>query len=512
MDKTTLDDLKARRVAARKMGSETRLAKLAEQNKLDARTRVNLLLDPDSFVEVGVLARSSHPELRDRTPADGLIAGHGTIDGRLVYVSAEDASVLGGTRGRVAEAKIARVRALALKHAAPYIALMEAGAGRFQENNGASAVAIGNRFREHLRMSGRVPQVAAIMGACFGGPSFTAAQSDFVPITKDTGFMGMSGPAVVRVGIRRDVTPEDIGGWEKSSTITGQADHVGEDDREVLASIREFLSFFPSNCDSLPPRATPQPAPCDSPEGAQELCDLVPNNHRRAYDMQRMVDLLVDGGHSFAFRPSYGKSLITAWARFDGRPVGVVANNPMQWAGAIDEKAATKLRKFVDTCNAFHIPLVFLTDCPGFMVGPDIEAKRMVSLAARILNSVAASEVPKVTVIIRKAIGLAYLALGGKTMEPDRLVAWPLAQFDVMGPAAGVELTYGQRIREAKDPEAERRDLLTRAEQEASTYIAAEAGMIDDVILPHETRKVIIDALRAAEGNQNPGFVSRIDP
>ena len=512
MDKTTMNDLEARRAASRQMGGEARLARLAEKNKLNARTRVNLLLDPDSFVELGLLGRSSHPDLRDRTPADGLISGYGTIDGRLVYVSAEDASVLGGTRGRVAEAKIARVRELALKHAAPYIALMEAGAGRFQENNGASAVAIGNRFREHLQMSGRVPQVAAIMGACFGGPSFTAAQSDFVPITKGTGFMGMSGPAVVRVGIRRDVTPEDVGGWEKSSAATGQADYVGEDDRDVLLAIREFLSFFPANCDALPPRADPRPAPCDTPEGAQELCALVPDNHRRAYDMQRMINLLVDDGHSFAYRPSYGKSLITAWARFDGRPVGVVANNPMQWAGAIEEKGAIKLRKFVDTCNAFHIPLVFLTDCPGFVVGPDIEDKRMVSLAARILNSVAASEVPKVTVIIRKAIGLAYLALGGKTMDPDRLVAWPTAQFDVMGPAAGVELTYGQQIRESEDPEAMRRNLLARAEQEASTYIAAEAGMIDDVILPHETRKVIIDALKAADGRLRTGFVSRIDP
>ena len=512
MDKKTLNDLQDRREASRQMGGEARLKRLAEQNKLDARTRVDLLLDPGSFVELGLLGRSTHPDLRDRTPADGLVAGHGTIDGRLVYVAAEDASVVGGTRGRVAEEKIARVRALALKHAAPFVALMEAGAGRFQENNGASAVAIGNRFREHMRLSGRVPQVAAIMGACFGGPSFTAAQSDFVPITKGTGFMGMFGLVVVCVGICWDVTPEEVGGWEKCSAGTGQADYVGEDDRDVLTAIRQFLSYFPSNCDALPPRAAPRAAPCDTPEGAQELRDLVPDNHRRAYDMQRMVALLVDGGESFAYRPTYGKSLITAWARFDGRPVGIVANNPMQWAGAIEEKAATKLRKFVDICSAFHIPLVFLTDCPGFVVGPDIEDKRMVSLAARILNSVAASEVPKVTVIIRKAIGLAYLALGGKTMEPDRLVAWPTAQFDVMGPAAGVELTYGQQIREADDPEAMRRELLARAEEEASVYIAAEAGMIDDVILPDETRQVIIDALRAADGNLRTGFVARIDP
>ena len=512
MHKDTLDDLDARRAQARKMGGKERLDRLSEKGKLDARARINLLFDADSFVEIGLLARSAHPDLHDRTNADGLVAGHGLISGRLAYASSEDASILGGTRGRAAEIKIARLRELALKHQAPYIALMEAGAGRFQENNGASAVAIGNRFREHMLMSGRVPQVAAIMGACFGGPSFTAAQSDFVPMTKGTGFMGMSGPAVVRVGIGRDVAQDDIGGWEKSSTVTGQADYVGDTDEDVLESIREFLSFFPSNSKALPPRISPLPALSDTPEGARELSDLVPDNHRRAYSMERLIELLVDNGHSFAYRPTYGKSLITAWARFDGRPVGIVANNPMQWAGAIEEKAATKMRKFVDICNSFHIPLVFLTDCPGFVVGPDIEDKRMVSLAARILNSVASSQVPKVTVVIRKAIGLAYLALGGKTMGPDRLVTWPTAQFDVMGPAAGVELTYGQRIRAAADPAAKRQVFLARAEEEASAYLAAETGLLDDVIRPDETRRVIIETLNAAAANQSPGFVSRIDP
>ena len=512
MDKKTLDELEARRAAGRRMGGPDRLERLAKQNKLDARTRLDILLDPGSFSELGVLGRSPHPDLHDRTPADGLIAGKGTIDGRLVYVCSEDASVVGGTRGRTAEAKISRLRELALKHAAPYIALMEAGAGRFQENNGAAAAAIGNRFREHMRLSGRVPQVAAIMGACFGGPSFTAAQSDFVPMTKNSGFMGMSGPAVVRVGIRKTVTPDELGGWQMSSEVTGQADYVGEDDRDVLLSIRKFLSYFPSNCDSLPPRLAPEPALCDTEDGAEALNALVPDNHRRAYDMHRLIELIVDGGQSFPFRPAYGKGLLTHFARFDGHTVGLVANNPMHWAGAMDDKAANKLRKFVDTCNAFHIPLVFLTDCPGFIVGPEIEEKRMVSLAARILNSVASSEVPKVTVVIRKAIGLAYLALGGKTMGPDRLVAWPTAQFDVMGPAAGVELTYGQQIREADSPDDKRRELLAQAEEDASAYIAAEQGLIDDIIRPDETRATIIEALESAHATRRTGFVSRIDP
>jgi methylmalonyl-CoA decarboxylase subunit alpha len=512
MDKDILKRLDERRAAGRAMGSASALEKLGELGKLDARARLHVLLDEDSFVELGVLARSQHPDLHDRTPADGLIAGHGMIEGREVYVTSEDVTVIGGTRGKVAEAKTARVRELALKHKKPFIALMEAGAGRFQENNGAMAAGIGHRFREHFRLSGHVPQVAALMGGCFGGPSFTAMQSDFVTIVSGTGFMGMSGPAVVKVGIGKTVTAEEIGGAEKSAKVTGQVDHVGADDRESLLAIREFLSFFPASSEELPPRTEPAPATIDAPDGHIEIADLVSENNRKAYNMERLVRMIVDGEKLFFYRKAYGPNLITAWARVEGRPVGVIANNPMHWAGALDDKAARKARKFVDICDAFHIPLVFLTDCPGFIVGPEIEDQRMVSLASRFLNTIIASSVPKVTIIVRKAIGLAYLALGGKTMGPDAIVAWPTAQFDVMGPAAGVELTYGRDIAAADDPDARRRELLRQAEEQASAVLAAEAGLIDDVIHPGETRRVIADTLARSAASLRPGFVHRIDP
>lgn len=512
MDKQTLEALALCRQAARKMGSAAGLQKIAAAGKLDARARIATLLDAESFVELGVLARSQNAELSARTPADGLIAGHGTIDGRLVYITSEDASVLGGTRGRVAEVKMARIRELALRHRAPFIALMEAGAGRFQETNGATAASAGSRFKGHFQLSGRVPQVAALMGGCFGGPSFTAMQSDFVTIVKGTGFMGMSGPKVVEIGIGQKVTPDEIGGAEFSTRVTGQADHMGQDDRDSLMAIRRFLSYFPSSCEVLPPRLAPVAAGVDTAAGADELDALIPENGRRAYAMERVLALLLDGGASFAYRADYGAGLITAWARIDGRSVGVIASNPKRGAGALDEKAAHKARKFIDICNAFHIPLIFLNDCPGFIVGPEIEKHRMVSLAARLLNSLMAAEVPKITVVVRKAIGLAYIALGGKSTGPDQIVGWPTAEFDVMGTAAGVELIHGREIAESADPAATRAAYLEQFRAEASGYRAAEAALIDDIILPSETRAMIIDTLNRACAVQTAGFTQRIDP
>lgn len=512
MDKSNLDELEARRAAAKALGSPAALERLKAAGKLNARERIDALLDPGSFLELGILGRSPAEGLRERTPADGLVAGWGTIDGREVYVTSEDVSVLAGTRGRVAEAKTARIRELAWQHKRPFIALMEAGAGRFQELNGATAAMAGNRFREHCRMSGRVPQVAAIMGACFGGPSFSAAQSDFTVIVRGTGFFGMSGPPVVKVGIGEVVDAEQLGGADKVAKETGQVDSVAASDAECLQAIRAWLAYFPANSDELPPMAAPRPAPVDDEAGKQRICQMVSDNPRRGYNMRELLELLVDGGELFQYRPAFGPNLVTAWARIRGQTVGFIANNPMHMAGALDFKAASKLRKFADLCDAFHIPLVFLTDCPGFLVGSEVEKTPMVSLASRVLNTLASATVPKVTIVLRKAIGLAYIAMGGRTMNPDALVAWPTARFDVMGPAAGVELVYGKEIAQAPDPEARRAELLAQMDEEAHAYLAAENAYIDDVISPAETREVIASVLARTRGNIRPAFKHRIDP
>lgn len=510
LDIKIVEELEAMRATGRAMGGSAAVDKLRGRGKLDARQRLEHLLDPNSFVEMGVLARSQHADLRDRTPADGLVAGYGTIDGRVVYVTSEDATVLAGTRGRVSELKTARVRELALLHKKPFIALMEAGAGRFQELNGAVAAGLGTRFREHYRLSGHVPQIAAIMGPCFGGPSFTAMQSDFVAMVRGTGFMGMSGPPVVKVGIGQVVTNEELGGADKSAKETGQVDYLAEDDLDCLRSIRDFLAYFPASSSEIPPVAPEEAAGADTSDGRAELVRLVPDNQRRAYDMRRLIALLVDGGRTFTYREPYAPNLINCWARVRGQTVGIVANQPMHLAGALDHKAIHKARKFVDICDAFHIPLVFLSDCPGFLVGPAIEGERMVSLASRFLNTVIGASVPKATIVIRKAVGLAYLALGGKVMAPDALVAWPTARFDVMGTAAGIELVWGRDIASAPDPASRRSEILAEMDAASHAYKAAEMAIIDDVIDPAETREVIAGML--ARAKREPAFKHRIDP
>jgi len=494
------------------MGGAARIEKLHGSGKLTARERLDLLLDPGSFVEIGMLARSQHAELRDRTPADGMLAGSGQIDGRTVYVTADDGTVLAGTRGRVAEVKNKRVRDLALRHEKPFIALMEAGAARVQEAYGATAAGLGYRFADHYRMSGKVPQVGAALGPCFGGPSFTAAQSDFVPIVKGTGFLGMSGAPVVKVGIGLDVTNEEIGGSEMAAVETGQAGYLAETESDCMAAIRTFLSYLPSSCNEAPPRATPRPAAVDSAEGGAAIAQLVPENHRRAYDMHKLIALLVDGGEIFEMKRDHARSLITAFARLDGYPIGILANQPFRQAGTIDQKGAAKARQFIDLCDAFHIPIISLMDCPGFLVGPEIEKQRMVSLTGRLLNSIIGASVPLVTVVLRKAIGLAYIALGGRAVEPDLLVAWPTARFDVMGPEAGIELVHGRDIAQADDPEAARSEIRKRIEKESSAYAAAGLGLIDDVIAPSETRARILDALERCRSSQAYGWKHRIDP
>lgn len=512
IDEDRSSDLEKRRQLVAEMGGAERVERAHSRGKLTARERLDLLLDPDSFAEIGLLAHSQSAELKARTPADGMLAGSGKIDGRTVYVTADDGTVLAGTRGRVAEVKNKRIRELALKHEKPFIALMEAGAARIQETYGATAAGLGYRFGDHLKMSGRVPQVGAAVGPCFGGPSFTAAQSDFVSIVKGTGFLGMSGPPVVKVGIGLDATSEEIGGGEMSAVTTGQASFLAETEAECMASIREYLSYLPSNCNEAPPRAAAVAAPVDSIEGREAIAQLVPENHRRAYDMHKLIELLVDGGSVFELKRDHARSVITAFARMDGYPVGIIANQPLRQAGTIDDKGSAKVRQFIDLCDAFHIPLVSLMDCPGFLVGPEIERHRMVSLTGRLLNSIFDASVPLVTVVLRKAIGLAYIALGGRAVDPDLLVAWPAARFDVMGPEAGIELVHGRNIAKAENPEQARDDIRKKIEEESSAFAAAGMGLIDDVIAPAETRDRILEALDRARSAQTYRWKHRIDP
>lgn len=505
-------DLAQARAEARAMGGPARIEQLHAKGKLTVRERLEILLDPGSFVEIGLHARSQYPGLRERTPADGTVVGSGRIDGRTVFVSADDPTIFAGTRGVVAEVKMTRARELALQERKPFILLSEAGAARVQESNGALSAGLGIGFEQHCRMSGLVPQVSVLMGASFGGPSFYAAQGDFTVLVEGTGFIGMSGPPVVKVGLGIDVGPADIGGPEMAARETGQVDAVAEDDAAALRVVRRYLSYFPSSSFGRPPAAAPRPAPCDTTEGAAALAGLVPSNQRRTYDALKLLELLVDEGSLFVLRPAYGTSLVTVLARMQGEVVGIVASNPRYMAGAIDDRAAIKSRRFVELCDAYHIPLLFFCDTPGFMVGPDYERRRMVSLCARLLNTLVRANVPKLTVVLRKAVGMAYIAMCGRACRPNLLVAWPGAYFDVMGPEAGVVLVHGRDLAQAADPEAKKQEYLAEFARNASALRTAELGLIDDVIAPAETRKVLLDALERVHGSEPSGFKHTVDP
>lgn len=512
MDDAVTDQLRARREQAKRMGGPERLQKVRAAGKLPVRERLDLLFDAGSFEEIGLLAHSQYPGLEKRTPADGVVTGSGLIDGRRVFVMADDPSVLAGTRGCVAEEKLVRLRALALAERRPLVMLNEAGAARVQETQGAYSAGLGAGFEQHFQLNGVVPQVAVHMGASFGGPSFVGAMGDFTAMVGGTGFMGMSGPPIVKVGIGVDHTADEIGGPEMAMRTTGQIHYLGTNDADTLLAVRRYLSYLPSNCFERPPSGAPRAALCETDEGARTLRQLVPDAQRRAYSMLKLLQLVVDEGSLFELQGDYGRNLITALARIDGQAVGLVANNPAMRAGVLDEKAAIKARKFIDVCDAFHIPLVFFCDTPGFLVGPEIERHRMVSLCGRLMMSLLSASVPKITVVVRKAVGMAYIAMCGRACRPNAIVSWPTAFFDVMGPEAGVMLAHGKEIMAAPDPAARKQEILAEFEAAASAYAAAGLGLIDDVIAPEETRASIARVLKRAGHCDASGFKRRIEP
>lgn len=512
MEDRLIEGLATHRREALKMGGAERVQKVRAAGKLPVRERLDILFDPGTFEEMGLLAHSQYPGLENRTAADGVVAGCGQIEGRRVFVMADDPSVLAGTRGRVAEEKLIRIRSLALRERLPLVMLNEAGAARVQETNGAYSAGLGGGFEQHFLLSGMVPQMSVHMGASFGGPSFVGSMCDYVAMVKGTGFMGMSGPPIVKVGIGVDHTLDEIGGPEMATRNTGQIDYLGEDEADAVKSVRRYLSYLPTSCFERPPVSPGRPALCDSAQGAAALRKLVPQGHRQAYSMHRLLQLIVDEDSLFELNANYGRNLITALARIDGQSIGLVANNPSQRAGVLDDKAAIKARRFIDICDAFHIPLAFFCDTPGFLVGPEIEKQRMVSLCGRLMMSLVSATVPKIQIVIRKAVGMAYIAMCGRACRPNAIVAWPTAFFDVMGPEAAVMLAHEKEIMAAPDPATRKQEYLKEFEVAASAYATAGLGLIDDVIAPEETRALIAGTVRRAASATTPAFKRRIEP
>ena len=493
------DDLARRRAKARQMGGEEAVARQHAAGKLTARERIDRLFDKDTFTEIGVHATHAGiaPDLAGReTPADGVITGFGKVDGRLASVIAYDFTVMAGSMGRNAETKCNRAREVAYTKRIPMIWLIDSAGARIQEAIGSRNFAgSGLLFREESIMSGVVPQVAAMMGPGAAGTAYIPALADFVPMVKGTSHMALGGPPLVKAVVGEDVTPEELGGSKIHCEISGVGDLEVEDDRACLAVIREYLSYFPSsNLERSPRHASNDPVE----RRDEDLLEIVPDNPRRAYDVRKVIRAIVDDGRVFELKPAWARNIVVGLARLAGYPVGVVANQPMVLGGALDNDAADKAARFIMLCDAFNIPLVFLQDVPGFLVGSKVERAGIIRHGAKMLYAVSEATVPKLTVVLRKAYGAGYFVMCGRAYEPDLIVAWPTAEISVMGPEGGTNIIFRKEISSAADPEAERARRVEEFRKLIDPYRAAGAALIDDVIDPRETRPTLIRALEMA--------------
>jgi len=385
---------------------------------------------------------------------------------------------------------------MAMEQGYPYIGLYEGSAIRFQDSMSSKGMSKIPAFKEVVECSGVIPQVAAMMGPCYGRPPIHGLLSEFLIMVKGTGFMGWSGPTLVRGGIGEEIGQEELAGTEMHSKITGLADYVAENDAECMKLIKKFLEFMPSNCWELPPGKHTD----DNPDrGCPELLEIVPTNLRRPYDMSKVIESLVDNGKYFEFKKDYGKTIITCLSRLNGMSVGIVANQPNHLGGIIDWDGSYKARRFISICDSFHIPLIFLQDQPGFLIGKKAESMRSILWGGSLIQAVQKSTVPKLTVILRKSHGAAVWAMGGRSGDiPDLLVAWPLAIFTGTGPESAVYTVHDKELKEAGDPESYKNSLEAFYTKEGSIYGAAEVFGIDDIIEPQETRRFLIHGLEMA--------------
>ncbi|MGA8923250.1 MAG: acyl-CoA carboxylase subunit beta [Candidatus Dormiibacterota bacterium] len=493
-------DLHAKRRKNLGMGGEERIAKQHQRGKLTVRERIDLLFDEGTFVELGLLAHQqpvrggeSDPE---GTPADGVVTGHGQVDGREVWVIAYDFTVMAGSMGAVGEQfKAARVRELALRYRKPLVWLLDSAGARIQEAAGSTFAGTGFLFYDQVVMSGVIPQVAAMLGPCSAGTAYIPGLADFVPMVKGTSSMSLGGARLVKAATGEDVTDHDMGGSQIHCYESGVGDNEVADDTECIATVKRFLSYLPSSNAEPPPfRETGDP-----PDRLVEGLDkIVPANPRAAYDVRKVIKAVFDHSSWLEIKPSWAKNIVVGFARAAGHSVGIVANQPLQKGGILDSDAADKAARFIRMCDAFNVPLVYLMDVPGFLVGSQVEKQGIIRHGAKMLYATSEATVPKVTVIMRKAYGAGYYVMCGKGYEPDTIVAWPLAEISVMGPEGAVNIIFNKQIEASDNPEETRAQMISAIRAQINPYLAAGWAMIDDVIDPAETRRVIVSGIEQA--------------
>jgi acetyl-CoA carboxylase carboxyltransferase component len=476
-------------------GGKDRIAKQHEGGKLTARERLELLLDPGTFQEIDAFVTHQSTNFgmeKKKFLGDGVVTGFGRVHGRLVYVYAQDFTVLGGSLGEQQAKKICKIMDLAMQNGAPVIGFNDSGGARIQE--GVNSLAgYGEIFFRNTLASGVIPQVTAIMGPCAGGAVYSPAITDFVIMTKGTSHMFVTGPEVVKAVTGEESTFEDLGGSFVHTTKSGVANLEADDEYDAIQGIQKLLSYLPSNNRETPPRAVHQD---DKWRMDEEIVELVPEDPRKPYDMGEVIRRIVDYGEFYQIHGNYAKNILVGFARLDGHTVGIVANQPAVLAGALDIDASVKAARFIRFCDAFNIPLVTFVDVPGFLPGLDQEHKGIIRHGAKMIYAYCEATVPKLTVVTRKSYGGAYIVMCSKHLRSDYNLAWPGTEIAVMGPDGAVKIVFKREILNADDPAARQKELEEEYRRKfANPYVAAERGFLDDIIEPKETRPRLIEAL-----------------
>jgi acetyl-CoA carboxylase carboxyltransferase component len=494
--------LRKRKALAAEPGAEVAVARQRDRGKLLARERIDYLVDPGSFQELGMFVehRSNEPAMQDRHPeTDGVVTGMATIDDRDVFVFAQDPTVFGGSVGKAGGAKIAAVQRLALEARLPIIGINDGGGARIQEGVDGLA-AYGAIFHQNVAASGVIPQISVIMGISTGGASYSPALTDFTFMVDGTSAMSITGPDVVRAATNEHVTAMDLGGADVHATKSGVAQFIAGDERSCLDEVRRLLAFLPDNNRSTPPRRGPRH---DRQRRAPELAQILPSDINDRYDVRDLLAPIVDDGDLLEYAQRWAPNIVCAFARLDGQPIGVVANQPAVHAGVLVVDACQKASRFVRTCDAFNLPIVTVVDSPGFLPGVHQEHGGMIRHGAKLLYAYAEATVPRIQLVVRKGYGAAYIVLGSKSTGTDLVFAWPTAQIATMGSAGAVDVLHGTELAEADDPTGLRARLVQEYEERwANPYDAARLGMVDDVIEPPDTRPVLIRALRPLAGKE----------
>ena len=503
-----LADLRNRIAEARFPMGEARVEKVHAKGKKTARERVEYLLDEGSFVEIDALARHRSTNFgldANRPVTDGVVTGYGTVDGRKVCVFSQDSTVFGGALGEVYGEKIVKIMDMAIKTGCPIIGINEGAGARIQE--GVVSLGLYSQiFLRNTQASGVIPQISLIMGACAGGHVYSPALTDFIVMVDKTSKMFITGPSVIKTVTGEEVTQEELGGAETHMTMSGTSHYTASDDADALDFVRDLLSYLPSNNRAETPRLQTPTMEGSIQDNLTEddlaLDTIIPDSTNSPYDMKEVISSVVDDGEFLEIQEAYAENLIVGFARIEGRAVGIVANQPMQFAGCLDIKSAEKGARFVRTCDAFNVPIVEFVDVPGFLPGTNQEYEGIIRRGAKLLYAYCEATVGKITVITRKAYGGAYCVMGGKEMGADLVYAWPTAEIAVMGASGAVGFIYRKELKKAaEDPNQDMQKLMKEYEAEydrtlVNPYVAAERGFVDAVIPPSETRGHLIEGLR----------------